>query len=83
MQYGWLDLVGNLGVVLIVGAYLWLQLERISSKSIWFSAINALGAIMIILSLLEKFNLSALLMEVFWLFISVFGLAKSWSQKAS
>ena len=83
MHYGWLDLVGNLGVLLIVGAYLWLQLERISAKNVWFSAVNALGAALIIVSLLDKFNLSALLMEGFWLVISLFGLVKSWPQKAS
>ncbi|MEM7282523.1 MAG: hypothetical protein AAF438_12945 [Pseudomonadota bacterium] len=82
MQYSWWDLVGNIGVFLIVGAYLWLQLERISSTSLMYSAANALGALLILVSLIEKFNFSAFLIEAFWLLISLFGMMKAWSKKA-
>jgi len=38
------------------------------------SVMNAIGASLIVLSLLVNFNLSALLMEVFWVLISFIGI---------
>jgi hypothetical protein len=60
----------------MVIAYLLLQLDRLSSSSFTYLILNALGAVLVIVSLMVRFNLSAFLMEVFWLLISLFGLAK-------
>ena len=76
MKYGWYDLAGNLGVLMMVVAYLLLQLEKLSSSAVSYLLLNALGAILVIVSLMFRFNLSAFLMEGFWLLISLFGLAK-------
>lgn len=76
MDYSWFDLVGNLGVLLMVAAYLLLQLERLSSAAVSYLLLNVVGAVMVIVSLLFRFNLSAFLMEVFWLLISLYGLAR-------
>ena len=76
MNYSWYDLAGNIGVLMMVIAYLLLQLEKLSSSAVSYLLLNATGAILVILSLLFHFNLSAFLMEVFWLLISLFGLAK-------
>ena len=70
------DLAGFGGVLLIVIAYLLLQLEKLPSSSLSFSLLNAAGSLLIILSLLFKFNLPAFLIEVFWFLISLIGLAK-------
>jgi hypothetical protein len=74
MNYGLLDFVGNIGVVLLMIAYLLLQLNKLKSDSLAYSASNAIGASLIILSLLSNFNLSAFVMEVFWLLISFVGI---------
>ena len=76
MNYSWFDLAGNIGVLLMVIAYLLLQLDKLSSSAVSYSLTNAIGALLVILSLLFHFNLSAFLMEVFWLLISLFGLTK-------
>lgn len=76
MSYSWYDLAGNIGVLMMVIAYLLLQLERLSSSAVSYLLLNAVGALLVLLSLLFHFNLSAFLMEVFWLLISLFGLAK-------
>lgn len=73
LTYHWFDLVGATGVLLIVVAYVLLQLDRLSSSAISFSLLNAFGAGLIIVSLLFSFNLSAFLMEGFWFVISLFG----------
>lgn len=73
MKYGLVDLLGLVGVVIIVVTYLFLQLGKLSSNALAYSLMNAIGASLIVLSLLVNFNLSALLMEVFWVLISLLG----------
>ena len=77
MNYSWGDFAGNVGVAIIVATYLLLQLERLRSESPAFSIMNALGAALVLVSLLEKFNLSAFIMESFWVAISIAGWRKS------
>ncbi len=76
MDYSWFDLVGNIGVLLMVIAYLLLQLEKLSSSAVSYLLLNAVGAILVIISLRFRFNLSAFFMELFWLLITLYGLAK-------
>jgi len=76
LDYSWYDLAGNVGVLMMVVAYLLLQLEKLSSSAVSYLLLNAGGALLVILSLMFHFNLSAFLMEVFWLLISLYGLAK-------
>jgi len=78
MSYGLHDLAGNIGVAIIVGTYLALQLERIRSTTLSYSLLNAVGAALIAVSLLFRFNLSAFVIEVFWIAISLVGVARWW-----
>jgi hypothetical protein len=73
----WFDLTGFLGVALIVGAYLFLQLDKLPSSVPSYSLLNAAGSLLIIVSLIFKFNTSAFLIEAFWFLISLFGLWKA------
>ena len=74
MNYGLVDFIGNVGVVVLMIAYLMLQLNKLRSDGLAYSVLNAAGASLIIVSLLVNFNLSALLMEVFWVLISFVGI---------
>jgi predicted membrane protein len=76
MQYAWYDLIGNFGVALMVLGYLLLQAERLRSSDLSYSLMNGVGALLVVVSLLYRFNLSAFLVEVFWLLISIYGLIK-------
>ncbi len=76
MDYSWFDLVGTIGVLLMVVAYLLLQLGKLSLSAVSYLLLNAAGALLVIISLLFRFNLSAFLMEAFWLLISLYGLTK-------
>jgi len=71
------DLAGFIGVLLIVVAYLLLQLDKLASSSPRYSLLNAGGALLIIVSLIFAFNLSAFIVEVFWFLISLLGLWRS------
>jgi len=77
MNLGLFDLAGFIGVLLIVVAYLLLQLDKLPSSSPSYSLLNAAGALLIIVSLVFKFNLSAFIVEAFWFLISLLGLWRS------
>ena len=72
----WHQIVGIIGAILIVFTYYLLQIGKISSSGILFSFLNALGAILLIISLSFTFNLGALLIEVFWAACSIYGIIK-------
>jgi hypothetical protein len=77
MNFHLFDLAGFIGVLLIVIAYLLLQLDKLPSSSPRYSLLNAGGALLIIVSLIFAFNLSAFIVEVFWFLISLLGLWRS------
>lgn len=81
-MYQWHDFVGNVGVACIVGTYLLLLLNRIASTSLRYSLLNAAGATLVIVSLVFDFNLSAFIIEVFWLLISVFGIGRAYVKRS-
>ena len=76
-DFTWFDLAGFVGVLLIIVAYLLLQLDKLPSSSLTDSLLNAAGALLIVISLIFRFNLSAFVVEVFWFLISLLGLTKS------
>jgi len=81
MQYAWYDFAGNIGVGLMVFAYLLLQAEKVRSRDLSYSVMNGIGALLVVVSLLYRFNLSAFLVESFWFVISVYGLLKFASKR--
>jgi hypothetical protein len=76
MHYSIYDFAGNIGVALIIITYLLLQLGRMNSTDISYSLFNATGALLIVFSLLQQFNLSAFIVETFWFFISILGIIR-------
>jgi hypothetical protein len=76
MNVAWYDVVGTAGVALIVVAYLLLQLGRLRSEALSYSLMNGVGASLVVLSLVFNFNLSAFLVEAFWVLISVLGVVR-------
>ncbi len=83
MTYGWHDLLGIIGVVLVLATYMLLQLEKLSATSFLYSATNGLGASLILVSLIYEFNLSAFIIEAFWLLISTYGIVRYFSRNRS
>jgi len=81
MGYTWYDFLGNVGVFLLLVAYLLLQLNKINSNQISYSLMNAVGAALILVSLVFEFNLSAFAIEFFWLLISLVGIVDYYRRK--
>ena len=71
------DVIGMLGVVMILTTYALVPLDRINVKGITYSLANAMGAGLILISLTVDFNLSAVVIESCWLLISTVGIYSS------
>ena len=76
MQFAWYDLLGSIGVAMIILTYVALQLEKIRSEQLIYSLLNAVGAGLVVLSLCFSFNFSAFVVEFFWVLISLYGIGK-------
>jgi len=75
------DVLGIIGVAIILIAYLLLQLEKLSVQDWCYSAANGFGALLILISLCFSFNLASFIIEIAWLLISIFGLFKALSSR--
>lgn len=76
MNIAWYDIVGTLGVVVIIVTYALLQTGRVRSDQLVYSLMNAIGATLILISLYYDFNFPSFVVEFFWLAISLFGIGK-------
>lgn len=78
----WFDLIGSIGVGIIILTYIGLQSGKIKSEALAYSILNAVGATLIIISLIYSFNFAAFIVEFFWVLISIYGIIKYFLKKA-
>lgn len=71
------DLVGFVGVALIVATYFLSQIGRMQTTLPLYPAINGAGALLILFSLYHRPNPPSIVIEFFWLVISVIGFARA------
>lgn len=71
------NIIGFLGAAAIVTAYAMLQFGRLRAQQPMYSAVNAVGASLILISLAVEPNWPSIAIESFWLLISVIGLVRS------
>ena len=76
MTFAWYNILGTVGVATIVITYLLLQTDKLRSDSLYYSLMNGVGAILILVSLYFEFNFPSFVVEFFWLLISLFGIAR-------
>lgn len=68
--------IGIVGVILILVAYFLLQSGKVIADDLRFIFANIFGSTGILISLSNKFNFSAALIEICWLIIALYGLAR-------
>jgi len=77
MTFYWYDWAGYIGVLLVLLAYFLLQAHKLHGNRLVYQLMNILGALGVMLSLLfGRFNWPAFLMQVAWLLIGVYGVAR-------
>ena len=77
------NIIGILGVFLVLLAYFLLQSNIISNKEARFSLLNLIGAVLILYSLLFHWNLASVIIEIAWITISIQGLISCYINKKS
>lgn len=73
--------IGLLGVVIVLFAYLMLQLGRMSARELRYSFTNLIGSVLILVSLYYHLNIASLVIEIAWLVISLYGVFKALNRK--
>ncbi len=71
------NLVGGIGAAIVIVAYFATQRGRLSAGDWRFPLANLLGALLIVISLFADWNLPSFIVEIFWIFISFYGLWRS------
>ena len=71
------DWVGLAGSALILVAYFSNQRGQLASNDWRFPALNLAGATLILFSLMFAWNLPSVLIEAFWVAISLYGLVRA------
>jgi hypothetical protein len=79
----WHVLVGLAGVALVLVAYFGLQAGKLRGDGVPFQVMNILGAGCIAVSLVYDFNLSAMVIELSWIAISLYGLVRGIRARAA
>ena len=81
-ELGLLDWIGVLGSFFIAGAYFGVSTGRLDGEKPTFQLFNLAGAIMILSSLWYRPNAGAIMIEILWVGIAVYSLAKYfWRQR--
>jgi len=75
------EIVGTVGVSLILLCYFLIQTGKMSAGNLPYSVINMTGALMILYSLYFEFNFASVLIESFWVLISLIGVTRFLSNR--
>ena len=70
------NIIGLIGVALVVVTYLLLQIGRVRVDQLRYSLLNAVASVLVLVSLAAHWNLASVVIEGFWLLISVYGCLK-------
>jgi hypothetical protein len=76
------DIVGFVGAALIIATYFANQQRWLPSADWRFPCLNLLGALLILASLYFEWNLPSVVIELFWIAISLWGLVKSLGERS-
>ena len=68
------DAIGSFGALIVVVAYFATQMRMMNSDDLAFPVVNLVGSVLIVFSLMQNFNLASMLIEGFWIIISVIGI---------
>ena len=76
MRYYISDLIGYLGVAVILLTYFLLQAQKINQKKYLYSWLNLIGATFILYSLYFHWNWPSVVIELAWILISGYGILR-------
>jgi hypothetical protein len=75
------NIIGISGTALLIGSYFLLQKGRVKSDDWSYLWANLIAAIMIFYSLFWFWNWASVLIEIFWISITLYGMARKLHKK--
>ena len=81
MTFDLANIIGLLGSALMVIAYGYSNMAKTINFR-FFNALNLVGALLLIASLTEHFNMASMALEIVWAMIALFGLVQAFRRKA-
>lgn len=75
------EFIGTVGVSLILLCYFLIQTGKMSAEELPYSITNMTGALLILYSLYFEFNFASVLIESFWVLISLIGIVRFLNHK--
>lgn len=70
------DVIGLIGTACVLAAFAYINSAK-APNGVLFNAVNLIGALLLMISLLVHFNLASFLLEIAWASIAIWGLAKA------
>ncbi len=75
------EFIGVAGFLSYIASFALLQLQVISGNGYLYPFLNVLGAGLVLISLMDAFNLASLLIQVSWIVIGIGGMSlKFWTE---
>lgn len=68
--------VGFLGAIIVLVAYFMLEKGRLKSYDFAYPVLNGIGSLLIIISLMNNWNLASFLVNSAWVVISIYGIIR-------
>ena len=81
MNLQWYDWIGILGTLMVLAAFFLLQARRLHGNGIVYQLLNLFGAGGVLVSLWDRFNPSVFVLELAWVAISAYGIARSFKAR--
>ena len=75
------DIIGIIGVVILVVAFFLLQIKKIKIDELAYSLLNLIAAFLLLYSLMFSWNLASVIIEIFWIAISGIGIFRYYKYK--
>ena len=75
-HYSISDFVGNVGMVILLGTFALSQTKKIDLESLGYNIGNLISAVLLLINLYYKPNLSSIIIEIWWIIFSVYGLIR-------
>lgn len=72
------DWAGYFGVAVYLGSYVGLQLGFIPGVGYRYATLNMLAALLVLVSLLQAFNMASAIIQISWILISVVGITRTY-----
>lgn len=77
------NFIGFIGDALTLWIYFLLQTGKVKHDQLIYSVYNLVGAVLILTSLLHKWNLPSAIIEISWIMISCYGMYAFFAKKVA